>query len=260
MEEQKILVAAPISEHCEYCIEKFLKSIKEIDYPNYDILLIDNSRNHEFVNSLKKKHANVLFNYLKLKEKFNLERVCITRNKILEFALKNNYSHVLMLDSDVIVPKNILRELIGESKGIVSGLYYGAKNINGVIKEVPICWKLLNKEEFDEIKSKVNLPQTIKELKDLPRHITKEEIGKGGIQEVFFPSPGCMLISKKVFSKIKYSINDMGNRLIAEDTSFFLDCYNQGIKMYCRPDLLCEHLYKEKYEKDGVNPCFKHED
>lgn len=49
----KILVGTPIYEGMAYCFKEFIEEISKIDYPNYDVLLVDNSRTQTFFNELK---------------------------------------------------------------------------------------------------------------------------------------------------------------------------------------------------------------
>ena len=123
MNNIKILVGAPVYEGTRYSIGEFLDTIRNLDYSNYDILLVDNSQTDDFFQELKKEEG---INVIKdtLKEKPNLKKVVSSRNKILEYALDNKYDYVLMMDSDVIPPKNIISELLTSGKDLISGLYY----------------------------------------------------------------------------------------------------------------------------------------
>ena len=55
MANPKILLGCPISDYHDYCTEEFIGSIKNLTYNNYDILLIDNSKDDRFFNSIKDK-------------------------------------------------------------------------------------------------------------------------------------------------------------------------------------------------------------
>ena len=49
----KILVGGPVSDHHDYCFDSFVKSLKSLSYQNFDILLVDNSKDNNFFNKIK---------------------------------------------------------------------------------------------------------------------------------------------------------------------------------------------------------------
>ena len=162
---EKILVATPISSHAKYCFKKFIENTRLIDYPNYDILIVDNSRENDFFEELKNEKEIIVLKDDTQEEKNKL-RLISSRNKIIEYALENNYDYILMLDSDVIVPKNIIKELLNNNKEIVSGLYYNYFKIDGQIKYRPVCWCDITDEEFEDIKKQLNLSNIVKSAID----------------------------------------------------------------------------------------------
>ena len=117
----KVLVASPTYRGMKYCHNEFFQRIKELDYDHYDILIIDNSEDDEYFNKLKKEDKIILIKDY-TNEKNKILRLVSSRNKMIEYALDNNYDYILMMDSDVIPPKNIIKELINCNKDIVSVL------------------------------------------------------------------------------------------------------------------------------------------
>ena len=189
----KILVASPIYDKMEYCFSYFLESINSISYP-HDILLVENSKDDKFYEKIKDQ-VNVIKDN---SEGTNLQKVVHSRNLILDYALKNNYDYVLMLDSDVLVPKDIIEKLLNHKKDIVSGLYYNYFNE----KLLPVAWTLFTEQEFQELKNKYHISQPRLEIR---RHLTQEEASSNKLIEVLYPSAGCMLISRKVFDEARKS-------------------------------------------------------
>jgi hypothetical protein len=45
----RILVAFPTSDKKDYCVEDFIDQIKSFTYPNYDIFVVDNSKDESHV-------------------------------------------------------------------------------------------------------------------------------------------------------------------------------------------------------------------
>lgn len=249
MANPKILVASPVCDKTKYCINQFLESIKNIDYDNYDILLVDNSDSDDFLNELKSKNINAV----KDNSKGNgMEKVVNSRNKIIDYASEKGYDYVLMMDSDVIPPKNIIKELLMCSKEIISGLYYNYFVSSGKLKILPVAWMPITKEEFGQIKQIIKLPDWMKTHEDMRRHLTQEEVESKKPLKVLYPSAGCMLISKKVFEKVRYGLIKVPKEAHTSDDIFFIkEARKLGFESYCHTGIKCHHLVKEKYKKDS---------
>lgn len=248
MDNIKVLLAAPTFDGMRYCQEEFYSAVKELE-GDYDILIVDNSRGSSYTEEIKDLlgEKGVVIHDPTAEEK-SIFRLISSRNLVLNYALENGYSHVLMLDSDVIPPRDIISKLLSCDKSIVSGLYYNYFMVNRIKKWLPVSWKLLTEEEFFELKkvpSYANISRG-----DVRRHITDEEVSSGVLQEVVMPSAGCMLISREVFSKIRYGrFSDVGG---ADDDRFFIDmAIKSGFFPFCLPSVICQHLVKDKYSSDG---------
>lgn len=247
--DKKVLVGAPVYGGMKYCINQFIESIKNFSYKNYEILLVDNSDGDELFNELKEKGLNVIKD--RNPEEFKMKRVVSSRNIILSYALENEFDYILMMDSDVIAPKNVIEELLSCNKDIVSGLYSAYFTVNGKTKLLPGAWALLTEEEFNEVKENYNLPEHIKSRFDMPRHLTKEEADSNSLMGVFMPSAGCMLISRNVFEKVRYgSLEEYGKIKKADDLFFIEKAREFGFEPFCFAKIKCEHLLKGKYSED----------
>ncbi len=255
MKNPRVLVASPTYSSMEYCIREFIDSLKEIDYDNYSILIVDNSKSEDFFKKLEREKKIIAVRD-DTKEERNVNRLVSSRNKILEYAKNEGYDFVLMMDSDVIPPREIIKELLSSNKEVISGLYYGDFKISGKIREMPVCWKLFTKEQFEELRKRDILPEYAKTREDVRRHITDGEIEMGGVEEVYICSPGCMLLSRKIFEKIRYSSMLSGDGILYGDDIAFLDkIRTAGFKIHCNTKVKCRHLYKNKIKK-GEHPMY----
>ncbi|MGD9275797.1 MAG: glycosyltransferase [Candidatus Pacearchaeota archaeon] len=250
MKTQKILVGCPVYDRMDYCIEKFLKRIKEFDYEDYEILLIDNSVKNEFFYKLKEIKGITLIKD-NTPEKKNSFRVVSSRNKILEYGIKNNYDYILMMDADVIPPKDILKKLLSYDKDIISGLYYNYFIIDCKQKLRPVAWRSITPDDFESISKKIKLPSIVKSHEDLRRHLTREEEESEKVIEVKIPSAGCMLIKRGVFEKIKYGLLEIPGIKSTDDIYFCEEARKKGFKIYCDTSIKCEHLVLGKLKKDN---------
>jgi len=245
--ENKILVAAPTFEGMKYCHDRFFNRILNLSYKNYDILIVDNSKTEEYFQELKK-IPNITAIHDKTTEEKSIFRLISSRNLILEYGIKNNYSHILMLDSDVIPPIDVIEELLQSDKDIVSGIYSSFFNIAGKTKLMPVAWKYLTEEEFIEMKRNYDVNPGLKRF-DLRRYLTEEEINSDKLHEVAMPSAGCMLIKRQVFEKVRYG-KENPKSFTGDDIHFIEKAKEFGFLPYCNTKVKCEHLIVEKYKKD----------
>lgn len=238
MESPLVLVACPTYEGCGYCLDKFAERIKELTYPNYNILIVDNSEGDEYYNKIKEKGIQVIKG-----PRFNepVRTITNSRNLIIDFAIRNGYDYLLNMDQDVIPPKNIIEELMGRDKDIVSGVYYGYFRSGGKLKYLPIAYRCLTKEEFEEIQN--DLPPFIKSCEDIKRNLTEDEVNSGEVLEVKIPCNGCMLVKRKVFEKVNYDLLDMPEiSKTSDDIHFCENAKQKGFKLYVYTKIKCDHL------------------
>ena len=226
MNNPRVLVGAPVCDLYEYCFDEFLNNIKNLSYPNYDILLVDNSKEETFFNKLKERGTNVIrLNYL---EKMR-DRVTESHNKLREIALNKNFDYLLVLDQDIIPPKNVIESLIKHKKEIISGLYFGHHTLpNGENKIMPFAWAFVEKKDFWG---------TVGYLVD-------NEINDSNLIEIAFAGMGCVLINRKVLKKIKFrydlSIEAWDDRWLG------YDIHKEGFNFYLDPKVKCKHLYLKR--------------
>ncbi len=251
----KILIASPTYKGMKYCQDEFFKAIKNLTYNSYDILIIENSEDNEFFNELKQQKGIILIKD-NTAEKNKMLRLISSRNKIINYALENNYDYILMMDSDVIPPKNIIEKLLKCNKDIISGWYLNYFMVSGKSKLLPVVWMPITKKEFEDMKKKVNFPPSVESHLDLKRHLTNEEAESRRLLKVLFPSAGCMLISKKVIENktIRYSLLDtqrFGDIHTTDDIYFITKAREQGFDSYCCTKLKCDHLLAGKFRRDA---------
>ncbi len=254
----KVLVASPVYSGMKYCMNQFLDSLRNLDYENYDIVIFDNSRDNKFFDELQKEEG------LKAvkddcKEDQNILRLISSRNKIIDYAIKNKYDYILMMDCDVIAPKEAINDLIECNKEIVSGIYYNVFFSGGRLKVLPVCWMPITKEEFEEMQKQNPFPEFVKSHLDLRRHMLAEEAESNELLKVFHPSGGCLLISHKVFENARYGLVDMnnqGNLNTSDDIYFIKQAKELGFEPYCYTKVKCEHLALGKYSNDENGKAF----
>ena len=90
----KILVGGPVSDHHDYCFDSFVKSLKSLSYQNFDILLVDNSKDNNFFNKIKDLFPTIKIPY---NEEVKI-RLPMSRNVLRDKVLNENYDYLFCLD------------------------------------------------------------------------------------------------------------------------------------------------------------------
>jgi GT2 family glycosyltransferase len=220
-----------------------LKSLKRIDYPNYQIVLIDNGSTDESVFQLKffcsEHNEDLIF----LENQNNLG-FAGGNNVGIKHALENQADYVLLLNNDTTVEPNFLTQLIkaAESDKKIGMLgpkinFYDHKDriwfLGGKIN------RLLNKGThlyYDQIDSVENLPNKLFEVD-------------------YFT--GCaLLIKKEVIEKIGLMWN--GFFLYYEDTDWNLKAQKNGWKIIVVPKAKIYHKVSRSTKPGSSSYVYYH--
>jgi GT2 family glycosyltransferase len=256
MANPKVLIASPVYEGMDYCLYNFIDNLKNFSYSNYKILIVDNSKSKKFFRKIKE-IPKIKVLYDETSEEKNILRLISSRNKIIDYALENDFDYLLMMDSDVFPPSDIIERLLSHGKDCVSGLYFNIFKVDGQQKLLPVAYKSFTEQEFNKLKEKGYFKEfNFKE--ELRYNITKEDIEKGELVEVLYPSAGCVLLSRKILvSGIRYSLLDAPEKFhVSDDISFFKDVRKAGFKIYCDTSLICKHDILGKFNKEGGHPVY----
>jgi len=250
----KVLIASPVYDGMVYCFDNFINELKAVDYPEFDILIVDNSRGMDFFEKIVGT-SGVKVIRDDTDEERNAFRVASSRNKILDYAIEENYDYLLMMDCDVMVPADIIEKLLSHENDVVSGLYFNYFPKGDKIEFLPVCYKKLE-EEFFPVYRKL-YPKT--DLHELSRQLTVAEVGEGKLLEVSVASAGCLLLSRVALkSGARYGFYDryLKHGGATEDVRFFKEL-RDNFKIYCDTSVLCKHDVKQKYRGNaGEHPFF----
>ncbi len=151
------------------------------------------------------------------------------RNKAMQEFLKDpQATHLLFVDSDMVLPANALEKLLGDGKGIVSGIYFK--------KESPyypiICRKVGN--GYDPIEDYTE-----------------------GLIEVDGCGAGCLLISREAAEKIGTVLSEENGfpaffsfaHGISEDFWFCEKAKEAGLRIFCDTTVKCGHITEKAMEE-----------
>lgn len=166
------------------------------------------------------KNFNLFFDYVK---GYDCARA---RNEIAKLAIKHDFDYVMMVDSDVSVPKDALVKLLECETDIALGWYYKKRT---TADETVIF-------DFGKDFNNKNMIYG-KTLSDINNLI---EVKGGGL--------GISLVNVNVFRKMafpyfKYVIYD-NDTILSEDLYFCSEARKYGIDIKCNPNVKGKHIYE----------------
>ena len=150
------------------------------------------------------------------------------RNKIHDLFLDNPYTtHLLMLDSDVLPPPNVISRLLDHDKDLVGG-YYRKK------EKFPIAGE-------DGTKRFIQRPVVydFNSYKDgIPMYVARMDAGSG-LESVDAMGAGCWLMSRKLAESLGRSPYDMNSG--GEDMVICKKTKDLGYDIWVDWDMPCAH-------------------
>lgn len=221
MNNTSVLIGCPTSFHKEYCLKEYAEAVKSLDYPSYDILLVDNSPDDNYLKKIKE------YGLPAIKGPYfegARDRIIASRNILRQKVLDENYDYFFSLEQDVIPTLDILKNLIKHNKKVISAVYFAHNIVENKRVLMPLAYKLTDKETLSM------RPLSDKELwEDL------------GLTKVVSAGLGCLLIHRDILKKVKFRYK----KNTFDDRWFFIDLYNLKIESFADTSIKCKHLISE---------------
>mgnify|MGYP002623690251 CR=1 FL=1 len=166
---------------------------------------------------------------------------CATaRNKIVQCAIDGDYDYVLMVDNDVVLPKDALVNLSDDLKQVCLG-FYAHRDADNIYRGRTCVCKLKDDRGISYYNYPLESEYTAEDLakmKEDGHH--KVQIHGGGM--------GCAFIRTDVFKTIKYPwydwVNYKGGGMLSEDLYFCERCKSHNIKVYTDTRVSCGHMLR----------------
>lgn len=174
---------------------------------------------------------------------------CATaRNNIAKKAMAGAYDYVLMVDNDVVLPKDVLINMLDDPKDVCLGYYAHRNNDNLYTGRVSVC-RLRDKSG----KLYFDYPLESEYTADEMRYFLSgaEKSGHYKLQ-IHGGGMGCALIKVDVFQRISYpwydwvNYKDADRGMLSEDLYFCEKCRKAAtpIKIYTDYRAGCGHILR----------------
>lgn len=155
------------------------------------------------------------------------------RNEIVEECLKDDFTHLFFMDSDMAFPEFTLQRLLLHDVDIVAGYY---------LKKIPMFDPVVLLQNNNGSLYKTYLPEETDTL-----------------VEVATIGTGCCLIKRKILESFKWPwfeyipYPDGKHRFQTEDVVFCDKAREKGFKIYCDPTVSCVHIGTSHVEPEFVS-------
>lgn len=251
-----MLLGVPTNSVKSYCLGKFIKNLKSIDLKDCDIVFCDDTDDDdEYRMIIESMGFTVLKSTKTIKDVHSGISVPIsqalanTRNTIREYFLKHSeYSHLMAFDSDIIMPKNTIPQLLSHGKDIVTGVYFQLEQ--GGTSLYPVVFRYLEKETAELGVHKFGAKMTIQEL--FPSRLIG---GPDDEYRIAALGTGCVLISRKVLEDVRWSFRyDEKKVNTTEDMWWSLDMRGLGYEIYLDTSVVNRHHMKSWTTDEKLRP------
>jgi len=232
----KILVAAPTSNYKDYCFHEWANQVTSFDYPNYDVVLCDNSLDPNYHHKIWREGLNCLYIDRKhpqmppIASYFDL--LAISMNVLKEVFIRGGYDYWFILETDVFVPDWIIRHLIAQPRQIVNVAY--------MLWDEPAPSIHMTTGQHSQMVTP-DVGFRIYNGECVEMHSTKIAPD----MSLWGTGYGCTMVHKSVINQITFRTdyeNDMKiGKLTAPDTFFHRDIEMLGIENYLETAIIADH-------------------
>lgn len=231
MRKPKVLVAAPNSYHKNYIFERYFTLIRNLNFDNYDIFIVDNSPE----NKNKDLYEELGIDYKWVNPAGRSSHVFIweSQNEIRNRFLDGDYTHLFFLETDLLPQPWILDYLVSLNVEVAGCPYFIYKG-NGTIlmsQEVETLFTggHTRNLEFEESFYKMD----------------------GKIQKGFAIGFGCLLMSRNIVARYPFRYQEdylVRNDEVSPahaDSFWFGDLYLNGETVYFDTSMVIPHMNQD---------------
>lgn len=238
----KVLLGSPVYQKHEI-LSFFLSSLSKLTCTDFDLhyFFVDDNHNKypESSNLLTQFSVNKISTILKgdiISDEYVTHnwkesivwKVASYKNKIIEYAVANNYDFLFLIDSDLVIHPDTIQHLIKQNKNIISEIFWTKWNINDHIDR-PQVWL---SDKYTLSNEKYTETQFIDQLK-IP-----------GVYEVGGLG-ACTLISRHALLK-GVNFNKIHNvSFWGEDRHFCIRSVCLGLKLWVDTTYPAYHIYRD---------------
>ncbi len=268
----RILIGSPVRQKSNI-LKEFLIGLDEADKGANDIsyyFVDDNTENlsSELLKSFSETHDVVLkkgtelFNVSENEyekndynghnwKSVNLAKVTVYKDTIIEYCIEKNFDYLFLIDSDIVLDKRTIPQLLADDVEIVSNVFWNQWRVNGSL--TPQCFWIPDVYTQDKA---FNVKMTFQEAEKI-RHDMFDLLKTPGLH-VVKGLGACTMIKRSALEK-GVSFKEIYNLDIpGEDRPFCIRAGALGITLYMDTHYPAYHISREvyldrldEYKRDG---------
>ena len=226
----KVLVAAPTSSAKDYCMLEWIEMLKGLTYPWADIYLVDNSPDPDHVRQFWEQ--GIFADWHNPQGKSPVQFIAESQNKIREYFLDGDYTHLMFIESDVFTPPNIIEYFLWRPLPLVSAMYFVGEGTKTSL-------------QLQIIEDKFRFRRT--RLMNLDENFAFID---GTQKEVFACGLGCVLIQREIIKQVGFKYRpsksvDSAHFSTFSDTYFYSDLTDLGVPVFVDTSITVQHKRKD---------------
>jgi glycosyltransferase involved in cell wall biosynthesis len=215
----KVLVGIVTYDGKDYIFPECYKAVRNLDYDNYDVLIVDNSKgNSYYTKLLREGYKNVV--HLQ-RAKNTRDTLSDSQNYIRHRMLDGNYDYLLMVESDLLPPPETITRLLNHNKLVTGSLYWLQGKIPGQEGKfkIPCIFFLEYKKESQAMGTRLITYQ------ELPSFLNT------GLRQVHGCGIGCTLFARSIVEKYPYWTDERFDNKHS-DVYLYMDLHNNHIPVF----------------------------
>ncbi len=215
----KVLVGTPHADVKNYCLNNYINSVKSLSYKNKNVLVVDNSIRNKNAKLIQRMGVDAV--HIKRKNKSTRQVLAESMEYLRTTALDKGYDWLLVFESDLIPPMDVIERLLSHQLPVISACYHIGLGENSHL--------MIQEREMGVVE-----PKTI--------NMTAGADGKymdGKLHEVHAAGLGMTLIHRDILKQIEFKFDPAIDA--HPDTFFAADLAMKGIKQYVDSSILCHH-------------------
>ncbi len=255
-DKKRVLLGSPIRQK-PIILRHFLKFL---EYLKKDSLILDyyfiddnvDVKSKKLLKKFKEKYPNTLIREFNEAEKYEyicneeshywtpklIKKVGKFKDEIIEYARKNEYDYVFLVDSDLLLQPQTILHLVSTKKDIISEVFWTKWQ-----KDLPYLPQVWLSDEYNFYEAEYG--KADEKTKQLRAKVFLRNLRKKGIYKVGGLG-ACTLISKRAMEK-GVSFKPIYNvSMIGEDRHFCIRAAALGFELYASTYYPPLHLYREE--------------
>lgn len=255
-----ILIAVNTYDGHQYCREDFVKNLKEIQkYSGADVAIFYNGRQMPWG------FDGWPIVYYEPSEFDNgISILCAKNNQMRDYFLNGKWSHMLMLESDIIPPIDVVNRLYSYHKDTVTAMYF-IKTLMKDMVNMPIesTWNVLDNETMQT--KIITIPKGDNIMVIAQKFIPaiwgffdgksriwemEDAFPQRGLVRIYSAGIGCVLIKRIVLEECgNFEIRDISEEIQNfTDFLYFKKIHDNGFQAFVDTNTICKH---EHYDFDA---------